>query len=212
VAGTPHVAPPLLRIAGGNAGELERALRHYARYNQVLRLADRCQDLPGALQVTLLACPNPASLGAADLADPKLEALQQTPAGTYMARQGTPFVIRVHNTSAQTLHAWAFNCAGSGRVELLGKETLAPASPRTFWQHGRVGEPFAPAVGTGSTAIVDRLVLVATNNAAVDLDYLELPQAIGDASRTVTRDALSDPTPPVEAWTAAKVPFLITRW
>jgi hypothetical protein len=212
VVGTPHVAAPLLRIAGGHAQQLERALRHYARYNQVLRLVKRCQDLPGALRVTLRACPDPASLGAADLADPQLQELQQTPAGAYVARQGTPFVIRVHNTSAQTLHTWAFNCAGSGRVELLGKETLAPASPRTFWQHGRVGEPFAPAVGTGSTAIVDRLVLVATNNAAVDLDYLELPQAIADASRTVTRDALSDATPPVEAWTAVQVSLVITLW
>ena len=213
-ADSPYLAP-LLRIVGGHAGVLERALRHYARYNQVLRLTCRCLDLPGALKVSLLACPSPEDLAAAELADPQLDELERNAAGIYKTRENSAqFVIRIENRSTAILHAWAFNCTGSGRVELLGKETLAPSSPRIFWQHGRVREPFAAAVGSASTAALDRLVLVATTNANVDLDYLELPDSIDEATRdrNVTRDSLSPGSPPVEAWTAVQVPLLITRW
>lgn len=210
-AGAPDLAP-LLRIPGGRADVLERALLHYARYNQVLRLARRCLDLPGVLQVTLRACPDPARLVPAALADPPLSELDRTAAGIYKARERVGFVIRVENQSSETLHAWVFNCTGSGRVEFLGNETLAPSSPRIVWQRGRVGEPFAPSVATASAAAVDRIVVVATTNAAVDLSYLELPEPIADVLGGAARDSLPKATPPAEAWTAVQVPLLINRW
>lgn len=212
-AGAPDLAP-LLRIRGGCAGGLERAVRHYARYNLVLRLAQRCHDLPGALHVSLRACPDAARLVPAELADPRLSDLERTSAGTYWAPEGTRFVIRVENRAAAALHVWVFNCTGSCRVELLGNETLAPSSPRIFWQRGRVGEPYQPSVAAEAAAVVDRIVVVATTNAAVDLRYLELRESIVEAAGEVARDSLAPApaAPAVEAWTAEQVPLLITRW
>jgi hypothetical protein len=206
---------PLLRIPQGRADDLERALRHYARYNSVLRLARRCLDLPGALSVTLLDWNSAVRPAPAALADPLLPEVNRTPGGAYTVRESSAFVIRVANRSNLVLHVSVFNCTGSGRVEYLGNETLAPKGPRIFWQGGRVGEAFAPTVATASAMAVDRIVVVATTNATVDLSYLELPRPIADVlTRDVSRDTLRDATssPVAEQWTALLVPLLISRW
>jgi Caspase domain len=206
---------PLLRIPVERADYLMRALRHYARYNNVLRLARRCLDLPGAMRVTFLDGSGLPRLAPTELADPSLSEVNRASGGTCTVREGAAFVIRVENRSSLVLHVSVFNCTGSGRVEYLGNETLAPWSPRIFWQNGRVGEPFAPSVATPSAAAVDRIVVVATTNAGVDLSHLELPQPIADIlTRDASRDALRDATssPVAEQWTALQVPLLITRW
>src|SRR4051812_3686969 len=190
---------------------LERVLEHWLRYVQVLRLPDRCRDLPTqALRVELLDCPDMTALTAEDLQAPDFPTLSPDAPWNGKVKEGNGFAIAIGNRVGCPLYVTVLNCAGSGRVEYLGDVEVPAGSRQVVWREGVLGSPFYPAVGAAGESIVDRLVIVGTTLPNRSLRYLEsdysFAEVINGQRDTGTRTA---PNFPAEKWTAEMVTLRI---
>jgi hypothetical protein len=187
---------------------LPRLVEHYARYNTVLRLARRSQDLPGALRLSLLDCTH---LEGVDPQQPQLPELPPGPCTTYALQSEHPFCVRVTNTSRQDLHVTVFNCTASGRVELLGSLQLPPEAAHVLWMD-TLGQPFLPWLGIQHPVGIERLVAIGTTRHDVDLSYLELGPSFEEvAAATYKEVRRPSPAAPSELWTACAVMLRLAR-
>jgi hypothetical protein len=208
-----HVPTPGLELVALTGDQLARArdvLDHYFHYALPLRMADQVKDLPGALQLTILECPAELSPAAAQEAALK-ELLPEAPTvGTsvYSIAAGTRVCFRVSNTSDEQLKVTLVNSAASGKVQLLGEQTVDAESSYVFWAGNNLGKPFAMSVPAGKSQGVDRLTAVGTTAMGKSIAYLRLDKKFADILdiRRGTRD-IDDDTPegpPVEKWTASQ--------
>jgi caspase domain-containing protein len=211
--------PPLAQVPASRPDLLAAALRHYARYNLVLRFPRRCQDLPDALQISLLDCDNVTMTGM-HLQDPDLPELRLGTMSRYEIREKASFAIRVENRASFPLHVFVFNCAGSGRVEYLGDAEIPFQARQVFWCGGILGSPFYPTVGLAGPSAVERLVIVGTTRPDQDLQHLAVAESFAETLGQY-REVLegdrdmgqkpASPAPPVEQWTAELVSLRICR-
>ena len=116
--------------------------RNLSRYSLPLRMATRCTDFPGQLQVKLLACPDGLPEEEAQKAD--LPEVARHKALNYALKVGSGFCVHVRNGSIRPLRVVLVNCATSGRVEFLGDQIIDPRSYYRFWEGNTQGVPFEP--------------------------------------------------------------------
>lgn len=211
----PGAEPPLVTMPANDHEALLDALMHYARYNLPLRLAARCRDLPGALRLHILDAETDSSLTADEAQDPKLPELPADPEHRYRyrAEERQAICIVVENRSSERLYVNLFNCATSGRVEILGPTQIEipPMRRHTFWRGGNLGVPFRCSIPETRRAAVDRLVAVATTLPEVDLSFLKERRSFAEVLRERSRDLGPDEGEPFARWTAALVTLHITR-
>lgn len=159
--------------------ELLRVLDTYADYRMPLRLAARCTDLPGALDVRLLDARDlPVD---ADLQDPDLPEIGEAPDFRYAVKIGDPFCIVVENRSRTALRSAALlNCATSGQVQHIASFVLPASGGHALWAGEKLGEPFTLEGPPG----VERLVVIASTRPDADWRFLETSAGFRDAVRS----------------------------
>lgn len=193
--------------------DLEHArdvFEHYFLYSLPLRLAALDHDLPGALKLTVLHCPerlDPAAL-AADLSE-----APSSSAATYELRSGDRVCFCVANRSAHPLRITLLNSAESGKVQLLGDQVIESGTDYVFWAGNALGRPFSMSLSEGKERCIDRLVAIGRTSMEVDLSYLRVRDTFAAAlermrghTRGVGKDIDDDELapPPMEGWTAAQ--------
>lgn len=195
--------PVLFSLTEGQFQIAPAVLEHYLAYSLPFRMAKQCTDLPGAMQVRLLQCPSNFSSIPTEVDVGKLPEVTSLSDTTYQLKPGTKFCIRVHNASDEILRVAVVNSAGSGRVEMVGIQSIDPRATDVFWQGNTIGEPFvAVAEGAGR----DRLVTIGTTLLEKDLNYLATNISFAESTR-FKRGILSGNAPsgpPVEQWTATE--------
>ena len=206
VNGAKPGSPDLFTIEPNMLPLTREILEHYFDYALPLRMATRCIDLAGALQVTLLACPKERDLTAAEA---QAATLPEAPAGTefpYDLKTDDKVCVRVRNTSDQSLRVTLLNSAASGRVELLGDQIIDRRSFYVFWLSNNLGTPFVMTPPTGRTQGIDRIVAIGTTVLDRDISYLRSDESFSDVATGIrTRDMTKTSTPPAERWTATEV-------
>src|SRR5262249_39234340 len=145
-----------------------RVLELFARYALPLRMATRCTDLPGQLQVKLLACPEDG-LPEDEAQKADLPEVTRHKAVTYALEIATPFCVHVRNASIKQLRVTLVNCAASGLVEFLGDQTIDPRSYYRFWLGNNQGRPFVVSEAAGKRRYIDRMVAIGTTLLDKDL-------------------------------------------
>ncbi|WZP01040.1 caspase family protein [Isosphaeraceae bacterium EP7] len=211
VAGAKPGYPSLATLRPDQLGLARPVLELYTRYSLPLRMATRCIDLPGQVRVKLLACPAPG-LPEAQAQEADLPEMSGDDALGYALDLGSAFCVHVGNASIETLRVTLLNCAGSGRVEFLGDQIIAPRSYYRFWLGNTQGAPFVASAAPGARSCVDRLVAIGTTRMDKDLSSLRNDTRFSDilASKSVgqelTRELSTVPaSPPIEKWTATQV-------
>jgi hypothetical protein len=102
------------------------------------------------------------------------------------------------------------NCAASGRVQLLGKQTIDPDAYQVFWAGSRIGAPFQMTPPEDRPRCIDRLVAIGTTAMDRSLDHLRVDTKFEDLTSTTRGDPrdIGDGTgpdaPPIEHWTSAQ--------
>ena len=193
--------PVLARLGSQEVvAEARRVMEHYVRYAGPLRMAKRCIDLPGALRLTLLACPTdqiePDQI-------PKLREIQTETDRSYSLEHATKFCVRVRNTANQRLKVSLFSSDASGTVTLLGDQIIDGHKIEHFWWASNIGKPFSAAVPSGSQQCIDRLVAIGTTDLDSDLKHLEETNGFGPIrSRSIVGPP--DVSPPADQWTAVE--------
>lgn len=206
IYGIPGGEPPLVRIPNGDWGALERVLFHCMYYNLTLRLARRCRDLPGALEVTLLDCGDAGALAAADPQNPDLTPIPPDPRGfSHLARERQPFCVRIRNRSSYRLYVTLLACRANGRVELLAEHIEPPPdSLQIVWNGEAHGTPFSWPVPPRRAAAVDRIVAVGTTVRGISLPFLKLEKTFDEEIAPGERDLKVAKTSQ-DLWTATLV-------
>lgn len=218
--------PPLASLPAGQWNLLVKSLEHYGRYNRVLRLPERCKDIPKALQIELLACKGLHGPITQAIQTPDLPPLEGDKSWRYKIREGEGFAIRISNQlegrEAPLLYVMILNCAGSGRVEYLGDGEVAAGAQAVFWNANVLGSPFCPSISVdGRQEIIDRIVVVATTLPDRDLRYLEVRESFAETldptrtDRTHGKDMVGATraveNPPTEEWTAEMIAVRIYK-
>jgi hypothetical protein len=210
VSGASKTYPPLLTVSPDQLDLAPRLFQLYSRYALPLHMATRCTDLPGQLQVKLLACPeNGLPESEAQKAD--LPEVARHKALSYVMPIGSSFCVHILNAYTKHLRVALVNCAASGRVEFLGDQIIDPRSYYRFWMGNEQGRPFLVSEAAGKSRYIDRMVAIGTTHLDRDLKYLQSDTRFVDVlSRWVTRDLTKDfgvatTSRPVEKWTATQV-------
>jgi caspase domain-containing protein len=202
--------PPLFAVAPEALGRVRLLLEHYHAYALPLRMAACATDLPGGLELGVLACPDRAIPWAeAQTADwPELATRSSA---TYELRAGARICLQVRNTSTERLRVTVVCSASSGKVLLLGDQVIDARTAYVFWNQGQRGAPFTMTLPPAKRRGVDRLVAIGRTAMAKDLGYLRTDQtfdriahAAGSAN-DVEDSAPHKVAPPPEQWTAAQV-------
>lgn len=196
--------PALVTLLPEQLHHARDVLELYYRYARPLRMASHSTDLPGALKVTLLACPaQGVSPGSARRA-----ALREVPASRPLAFAlaiGDAFCVEVDNTSDQPLRVTLLNCAASGKVEDCGNEIVAARSRERFWC-GEPGCPFIASEVRGNRRYVDRMVAIGTTLLNENFGYLQSDVRFSDILDTRGRASPPvDTSPPRGKWTASEI-------
>ncbi len=218
-----EVDPRVARVPAGLGDALRAGLEHYARYNQVLRLATSCVDLElqGSLSIRFLEVRDETeALGLVGPAyEAWLDALPELPKenGVYSIRDATGFVASARNASGHKLRVFLFDCAAGGQAYYLRDLELRAGERGVFWWGGQQGQAlFAEPTGHGART-VDRFVAVGTTSAKAELASMGTEhsvQEVVDAASRRSRDArgvrLRKPVSNPELWTATVVPLVIS--
>jgi Caspase domain len=210
VSGAKPGYPPLVTLGPDQLDFTRPTLELYTRYALPLKMATRCIDLPGQIQVRLLACPEDG-LPEADAQKMDLPEVNWHEALGYALEIGTAFCVHVCNHSVRPLRVTLLNCAASGRVEFLGDQIVDARSYYRFWRGNTQGDPFVALVAQGARSCIDRLVAIGTTLMNNDLRYLRNDIRFSDiltrnpSSQGQTRDLYDNALPPVEKWTATQV-------
>jgi hypothetical protein len=166
-------------------------------------MAQRCGDLPNALQISLRACPDDMMSDGkvAEAQVSNLAELRRETDGSYALQQDVNYCVRVHNTSGEKLIVHLFTSDASGQVVLLGNQEIDGDTIDHFWANSETGVPFFAAVPAGATGCIDRFSVIGTTDAGVDLKHLVETGEFQGGTRAVgtTRAA----SPPAQLWTAA---------
>jgi hypothetical protein len=194
------------------AGEL---LQHYRSYSLPLRVAERATDLPGALKLRVLACPD-KDLSSAEAQVAALPDVMSSGTGTYLLQAGAKVCFSVHNLSPHPLKVALVNVAASGKVQLIDDQEIDPGKVYTFWARNNLGSPFAIKPPAGVAHCIDRMVAIGRTAMNGDLKYLSVDKTFaqvvhrtrGDGSRDL--DDGSDKTATLEHWTSTQA-ILETR-
>jgi hypothetical protein len=216
-------ARALLVLGPADLPRVRALLEHYYRYALPLRMAESVRDLPGALQLSVLACAR--QISAKQAQDPDLPEAPTASASAYDVQDRTPVCFRVHNTSDEPLRVTLLNSAASGRVQILGDQVLEASSTHVFWSGSTLGKPFEMTVPQGRERGIDRLTAVGTTELSRELGYLRVDRKFreifrGPAPAAARKDVgdddedadADDPrnNPPVEQWTATQA-IITTR-
>lgn len=195
----------LVALQPADLPQVRAVLEHYYLYALPLRMAESAKDLPGELELRVLACPN-------DLSPEAAQEAELSDAGTEVS-SGARVCFHVRNKSTEQLRVTLLNSAASGRVQLLGDQVIGPFSRHVFWLGGALGKPFVMTPPAGKRQCIDRLSAIGTTALAKDLSYLRVHRKFADilaitrGARDTTRDVGDDDdarnNPPVERWTAA---------
>ncbi|MFN0181278.1 MAG: caspase domain-containing protein [Gemmatimonadales bacterium] len=205
-------APPLITLASEELHPAAVAVaEHYLRYAAPLRMAKLATDLPGALQVRLLATP------ASDITqvDAQIAKYPELPPGGQFPYELTPetsFCIRVHNTSDRKLRVSLLNCAADGMVQNLGDQIIEAKGGFVFWLNSQLGSPFFNSPPNGATQGIDRIVAIGRTAVEKDLKYLQVDVGFADvvAERMQVKKGTRNiggakrPVPPADLWTATE--------
>jgi hypothetical protein len=196
-------------------GRVREVLEQYYEYARPLRLAESAGDLPGALELEVLACEHPLPPAAAQ--DVNLPEAPTEGASAYLLRSGARVCFRVRNTSSARLRVALLNAAASGKVQVLGNAVLDGCCAYVFWPANQLGQPFSMALPPRKQQGIDRLIAVGTTELDKDLGYLRVDRRFADLfeiTRGETRSAAwpkdVEVLPPGERWTATQV-ILKTR-
>jgi hypothetical protein len=174
-------------------------LEHYRAYSLPLRMADRAGDLPGKLKLRVLC--HPGSGVTAPGTD------------TYRLQAGDRVYFTAHNRSRYTLRVTLLNCAASGKVQLLGDQTISPNKVHEFWANNQDGALFRMEPPSGVRRCIDRLVAIGTTTMGHDLAHLQVattfaslvPRTRGGSENRDIGGGANDDTAPIEQWTSAQV-------
>lgn len=201
---------PLVRIPRGDLAALARVIAHDLQYRLPLRLARQYTSATEWIRLRVLDAVHAARMERGDLADPALPEVDadEEGIGRYRLRSGHPVCFSVENRFSRPLYAHLLNCASSGKVEILGPTQLEiPALRRqTFWRGGHLGRPFLCGISKGRTENVDRLIVVATTEADVDLRPLAQRNSFADVLTMSQRDvSMQDKLPAMTTATLVKV-------
>lgn len=185
------------------AGEL---LEHYRSYSLPLRVAERATDLPDALKLRVLACPDP------DLSSDKAQAavlsdVASSGTGTYLLQTGAKVCFSVHNLSPHPLKVALVNVAASGKVQLIDDQEIDPGAVYRFWARNNLGSPFTMKPPPGVAHCIDRMVAIGRTKMDSDLRHLRIDKSFADVvRRTRGRDLDdgTDKTATLEHWTSAQ--------
>jgi hypothetical protein len=201
--------PALVVLRPDQLDLAREVLELYYRSSLPLRLAKRCVDLPGQLELSLLACPEDGLPEAeAQVAD--LPELPRDKALGYSLKVGDTFCVHARNASIWRLRVTLVNCAASGKVEWLGDQVIDPRSYYRFWLNNVQGSPFLASEVQGTHRYIDRMVVIGTTREDKDLRYLRNDTRFSDIltrPREMAKDlrAPAGATSLVEKWTATAV-------
>jgi Caspase domain len=183
---------PLARGSKGDWASLSRGLWHCLQYNLPLRLARQSRNEGELLRLRVLDARQVAKIESDDWHDPALPEVEPDDEGRfrYRAFPGQEVCFSVENRSSRLLYLNLFNCASSGKVEMLGPAQLEvpPRRRQTFWQGGLRKIPFRASISRGRTKSIDRLIAVGTSSPTVDLHYLQLKWSFAEALSMTNRD------------------------
>jgi hypothetical protein len=203
--------PVLATVPPAKLGRTGLLFEHYFYYSLPLRLAKLCTDLPGALQLQILACPKDKTFTPEEAQNP---ALPEATTGTELAyelRSGDLFVFRVRNTARVRLRVTLLVAAASGRVQVLGDQEIDGGASFVFWMNGNLGDPFPAFLPKGATQGIDRIVAVGTSAFGKSLASLESKTSFREIVERVRGDDdkdFGDPSEtsaPVDKWTATEI-------
>jgi hypothetical protein len=202
VAGARPEYPALLVLGEDQLDRGRELLELYHRYSLPLRLAERCVDLPGQLQLSLLACPE----GGVPEEEAQVVDLPQLPpdrALGYAMEVGDRFCVHIRNASLRRLRVTLVNSAASGKVELLGDQVIDPRSYYRFWLSNVQGHPFVASEVQGSRRYIDRMVAIGTTRLDKDLRFLRNDRRFFDLHKGPRE--LAGVAFVAEQWTATQV-------
>lgn len=217
-AGGSAEEPTLVSVPRGQLDLLPAILAQYLTYITPVRLARACHDLPGALRLTLLDCKG-KTISPSEAPDPQLPPIAGSVRAPYELRDGDELCYLVENRSDATLSVTVIDCAGSGRVQLLGEGSLPAHSRRAFWfcleGYEELGEPFVARLRTGRVGL-DRLVAIGTTTPRTWLRHLASSTSFVDIlgrPRSHGKGSADDrsATQPAERWTSVSTVARITR-
>jgi caspase domain-containing protein len=194
--GTPDL-PALVRLPLDRPDLVRDALEHYTRYRAPLRLANRAIDLPGALEVDLLASP-PQDLRGIEATRGDLDTIPMSNHACDV-QAGARIAIRVENHAMRPLRVTLVNCAASGKVQLLGDQAIAEYSAHVFWAATTHGVPFVMTPPPGSQRCIDRLVAIGRTALDRSVEFLRIDHGFLERTRNAVM------TPPPEQWTATQI-------
>jgi hypothetical protein len=200
-----------------SAGEIDRArhvLEHYHRYWQPLRLASLANDLPRALELRVLKCPQGPMPRAIDAQEGDFPALLTRDRDTFVVTRDAQICFAVHNHSTRRLRVTLLNAAASGKVQWLGEDDIEPGAMRTFWSGGTYGAPFRMVTPDNAPMCIDRVVAIGRTQLKHDLRHLCTETTFRDAISVkrgherklhdgVTRNT-PEAEPVLDAWTSAQ--------
>lgn len=224
------IEPVLAIVPPGECNALRAGLESYYRYNTVLRMAHRCDELKMSkcLDVRLLDCSAQAALSvmSAAIADPDLPELPRDAERIYTVNARARFCVKVTNSSPDHLNITLLDCSAGGLVEYLSDATLRGGAAHVMWLDGRLGEPFE--AGSNELPddhgirvpdyVTDRLLVIGTTRRE-DLHYLAIDkrvQQVVDENRVRRGDEKSSrpqqtAAAPAELWTATLTHLRIMR-
>jgi hypothetical protein len=202
-----HGTDPGCELCVLTSAQLDRArdvLDHYFSYALPLRLAESAIDLPCALKLWVLSCPEALSPDAAETTD-LAEAPTKAGSSTYDVTEGAGICFRVQNTSSEQLRVTLVNAATSGKVQILDEQSIDAGSTHTFWAENTIGAPFEMTLPKGRRQGIDRLIAIGTT-AIKNVRYLGIDRGFADVL-AVKREvgAKTQKPTPVERWTATQV-------
>jgi hypothetical protein len=212
VHGTSADAPVLFALEPHELAFAGELLEHYRSYSLPLRVAERATDLPDALKLRVLACPD-LDLSSDEAQVAALPDVASSGTGTYLLQPGAKVCFSVHNRSPHPLKVALVNVAASGKVQLIDDQEIDPGKVYTFWANNNLGSPFTMKPPLGVAHCIDRVVAIGRTKMDSDLRHLCVEESFAEiVRRTRGRDLDdgTDKTATLERWTAAQV-ILETR-
>lgn len=209
VHGTSPDAPVLFALEPHELSFAGKLLEHYRSYSLPLRVAERATDLPDALELCVLACPD-KDLSSAEAQVAVLPDAASSGAGSYVLRSGARVCFSVHNRSPHPLKVALFNVAASGKVRLIDDQEIDAGAGYTFWASNNLGSPFRMAPPAGVAHCIDRMVAIGRTVMNSDLGYLKVDKTFAQVVHRMRSDGSrdlddgTDKTAAFEHWTAAQ--------
>jgi uncharacterized protein with von Willebrand factor type A (vWA) domain len=176
-------------------------LEHYYRYILPVRVARSACDLPRALELTLLGCPQelaPQDAQTTQLLDAFRSPDAFTVPGGLALREGTQICIQLTNRSQHRLRVTLLNSSARGEVHILGEHVLESRGSYRFWHANVLGKPFTLKLPAGVQFAADRLVAIGTTAMGMDLRHLVVKRGFSDILHVRDRDPADDTDPEMD--------------